>query len=92
MSQNTNNNDTDSLMHNGNELDDNNLSMATPDQQKGTQVHGSIYDDDMVEKFVNNEGKLRWKCKWCNTEYSGWNATKVIRHLNKITGLDIHPC
>ena len=53
---------------------------------------GSIFDDDMVEKFTDSNGRPRWKCKWCSNEYSGWNATKAIRHLNKIVGMDIKPC
>jgi hypothetical protein len=63
MSQNTVNNDIDSLMSNGNEVDDNSLSMTTREQQKGTQVHGIIYNDNIVEKFVKKQRATTVKCK-----------------------------
>jgi hypothetical protein len=95
--ENNNNNDKldDSLMHSDDDEEGNNVSATaptTPTRLMGIHVHGSIYDDDMVEKYLDKEGKQRWKCKWCNMEYAGWNATKVIRHLNKVPGKDIRPC
>lgn len=35
----------------------------------------SIYDDDMVEKYVDDGGANRWRCKWCDMSFAGWNAT-----------------
>jgi hypothetical protein len=34
-------------------------------------VGGSIFDDDMVTKYTDSNGRPRWKCKWCNNDYSG---------------------
>lgn len=52
----------------------------------------SIYDDDMVEKYVDDKGSNRWRCKWCNMTFAGWNATKALHHVNKVSGKDIKPC
>lgn len=52
----------------------------------------SIFDDDMIEKFTDNNGKQKWKCLWCKTPFSGWNATKAIAHVNKKSKSDIQPC
>jgi hypothetical protein len=65
-------------MNNRNEEDDNNLLMTIPEHQKGTLVHGSVHNNDMVEKFANKKGKQPWKCMWCNPEYAGWNAIKKL--------------
>jgi hypothetical protein len=53
MNQINNNNANDFLIMNGNKEDDNNIAMTKREQQKGMLVHGSIYDDDTEEKFVN---------------------------------------
>ena len=50
----------------------------------------SIYDDDMIEKILDTDGKRKWKCKWCNGEFSSWNAMKCIQHVNKISKMDIN--
>lgn len=55
------------------------------------QLH-SIFDDDMVEKYSCSDGKPRWKCKWCDVSFSGWNATKAIAHVTKQVKMDIKPC
>ena len=53
----------------------------------------SIWEDDMVEKFIDkNSNKSLWRCKWCNKEFSGWNATKAMQHVNRISKVDIKPC
>jgi Protein of unknown function (DUF 659) len=52
----------------------------------------SIFEDDMIEKFSDKDGKPRWKCKWCGGIFAGWNATKAICHLNKIPKQDIKLC
>jgi hypothetical protein len=52
----------------------------------------SIFEDDMVEKFSDEDGKPKWRCKWCNGIFSGWNATKAICHLNRIPKQDIKLC
>lgn len=52
----------------------------------------SVFDDDMIEKYSDTDGKPKWKCKWCNGIFSGWNATKAIMHLNRIPKQDIKLC
>jgi hypothetical protein len=62
-------------------------------QNKSTsQYVGSIFDDDMVEKYTDTDGKARWRCKWCDTSFAGWNATKAVCHVNKLLKTDIKPC
>jgi hypothetical protein len=53
---------------------------------------GSIFDDDMVVKFNDKDGKPRWRCKWCAYDFAGWNATKAIAHVNKLRKANIKPC
>ena len=52
----------------------------------------SIYEDDMLEKFIDDKGTNRWRCKWCTYDFAGWNATKALHHVNKVGGKDIKPC
>jgi hypothetical protein len=66
--------------------------VAEADPDGSYEVAGGIFDDDMIEKYSDNDGKPRWRCKWCNTTFAGWNATKAIRHVNKIRGMDIKVC
>ena len=54
-------------------------------------ANGSIFEDDMIEKYTTETGQSRWKCKWCNNSFAVWNATKAIYHVNKISK-DICPC
>jgi hypothetical protein len=51
-----------------------------------------FFDDNMENKYLDKYGKQQRKCRWCNTEYAGWNATKVIQHFNIAPGKDICPC
>ena len=57
-----------------------------------SQYVGSIFDDDMVEKYIDTDGKARWRCKWCDNSFVGWNATKAVCHVNKLVKTDIKPC
>ena len=52
----------------------------------------SIFDDPECTKFQDEDGRRRWRCGWCTKEFAGWNATKALQHLNKITKVDITPC
>lgn len=52
----------------------------------------SIFEDDMIKKYTDQDGKAKWKCKWCNGVFAGWNATKAICHLNKVAKQDIKLC
>ncbi len=62
-------------------------------QEESTlQYVGSIFDDDMIDKYVDKDGKARWCCKWCDNLFAGWNATKAVRHVNKLLKTDIKPC
>ncbi len=54
----------------------------------------------MIEKQVKNKTSVggkevamkSWKCGWCKSEYSQWNASKALAHVNKLTGYNIKPC
>jgi hypothetical protein len=56
------------------------------------EVPASIWDDEMIDRHSDVDGKPRWRCKYCNEVFSGHNATKVIMHLNKVTKQDIRTC
>jgi hypothetical protein len=53
---------------------------------------GSVWTFEKVEQTGEKRAEGGWKCLWCNNHYKGWNATKVLRHLTKVTGRDIRPC
>lgn len=58
-----------------------------------TEELKTIFDDEYVEKFTDEDGKARWKCKWCGTTFAGWNATKALAHVYKGSAkADIKSC
>jgi hypothetical protein len=52
----------------------------------------SVWDFEHVEKTGSNRISGGWKCLWCNHSFKGWNATKVLAHLNKTRKKDIAIC
>ena len=56
----------------------------------------SIWQDEHVElKVTKSEDGItttRWLCNWCGCTFSGKNATKAVRHLSKLKGMDVKPC
>ena len=78
--------DHDSLMNTDDPCDDDVVVIDDLDRLS------SIYDDDMVEKYNDSNGKNRWRCKWCGTTFSGWNATKALFHVTKTPKSDIKIC
>lgn len=60
---------------------------------QGFDTSGGIFDDDMIEKYLCADGKQRWRCKWCDTTFAGWNATKAVCHVVKESKtMNIKPC
>eukprot|EP00428_Durinskia_dybowskii_P004068 CAMPEP_0170291710 /NCGR_PEP_ID=MMETSP0116_2-20130129/45948_1 /TAXON_ID=400756 /ORGANISM="Durinskia baltica, Strain CSIRO CS-38" /LENGTH=1013 /DNA_ID=CAMNT_0010543199 /DNA_START=29 /DNA_END=3070 /DNA_ORIENTATION=+ len=51
-----------------------------------------IWDDDKIERYIDNEGKRQWKCLWCGRSFQHWNATKALLHVTKQTGGDVRKC
>lgn len=43
-------------------------------------------------QYKNARMEEKWRCLWCGHEFSHWNATKVMFHLNKMKGGDIIRC
>ena len=80
----------------GNDNNDNEmLTLETSTSTRNDGIRhsvGSVFDDEMIEKIMDNNGKPRWRYKWCDNDFAGWNATKAIAHLNKIKKSDIKPC
>lgn len=52
----------------------------------------SIWDDVKIQKTLSEDGKRMWKCGYCNSSFSGHNATKAVAHLCRTKGQDIAPC
>ena len=48
-----------------------------------TQFIDSIWDDDKIETFTDNQGKSEWRCLWCDSTYQCLNATKALYHMSK---------
>jgi hypothetical protein len=49
----------------------------------------SIWDDGYVIKTRKPTGEKCWECVWCQRQFSQWNATKAIYHVNQFRGNDI---
>jgi hypothetical protein len=52
----------------------------------------SIWDDVKIQKTLSEDGKRMWKCGYCNSSFSGHNATKAVAHVCRTKGQDIAPC
>jgi len=67
-----------------------NDSGSTPDSNcKKLHV---IWDDDKIEKYIDNDGTQKWKCLWCGKSFLYWNATKALFHVNKEGGGNVRRC
>jgi hypothetical protein len=60
--------------------------------QDVNEMGKSIFDDKYCTKFHDEKGKRKWRCGWCEKEFSGWNATKALQHLTKQLKVHIQPC
>lgn len=66
---------------------------VSPDVQRVKPSNGtlnSIWDDGHVIKTRKPTGEKCWECLWCQRQFSQWNATKAIYHVNQFRGNDIH--
>ena len=52
----------------------------------------TVWQSDMIDNYLDPQGKQRWKCGHCGNDWSGWNHTKALKHLCGVTGGDIKPC
>lgn len=69
-------------------------SETTNDVSNGNEIAivKSIFDDDMLEKTTDADGKRRWQCLWCNQSFGGWNATKALFHVARQKGNNVSVC
>ena len=51
----------------------------------------TVWDCSMLEVF-NEDGKMKWKCGWCESVFHGKNATKAVSHLVCASREDIQIC
>jgi hypothetical protein len=52
----------------------------------------TVWEDGKMQKTCSADGRKSWKCGYCNTTFSGHNATKAVAHLCRTRGQDIAPC
>jgi hypothetical protein len=52
----------------------------------------SIWDDDMIDRSTDDQGKKKWECKWCHVAFQQWNATKALYHVCRMYGANIKKC
>lgn len=61
------------------------------DSPSGSLPVKSIWElKEGVSKYVTDDGKARWRCRFCNQDFASHHATKVLRHW--LGGQDIHKC
>ena len=66
---------------------------AEQDQQQAEIVITTVWDEPHgMEKSIDEEGHKIMKCRWCKGIFKGWNASKGLAHLARITGMDIRTC
>lgn len=57
------------------------------------QELSDLWCSDKILKYLNEEGKKMCRCLHCNANpWSGWNHTKLLRHVCRIRGGDVKPC
>lgn len=55
----------------------------------------TIWSCAKIRQFTSDDQKKKWLCEWCprgSNTFTGWNATKVVAHVCKISGQGIRPC
>ena len=52
----------------------------------------TVWEDAKIQKTCSADGRKSCKCGYCNTSFSGHNATKAVAHLCRTKGQDIAPC
>jgi hypothetical protein len=63
------------------------------DEEEGDKkAYKNVWEIEKVLKTGSTKANGGWQCLWCNHSFKGWNATKVLRHIAKIPGMDIRPC
>ena len=87
----------DSIPGNANtQANDSNQVAASEEVDDGDDVDpllmSCVWDDPKIQKTLSDDGKLTWKCGYCNNTFSGHNATKAVAHLCRTKGQDIAPC
>ena len=50
-------------------------------QQQGHMSFHTGWQSDMIDNYLDQQGKQHWKCCHCGHEWSGWNHTKALKHL-----------
>ena len=66
--------------------------MATNIEADEALVLKSVWDNDKVLRYHDEQGKPRWKCTWCNSTFASHSATKALFHVAKKKGGDVRPC
>jgi len=55
----------------------------------------SIWSCTKIRKFTTEGNKQKWICEWCPTgslSFTGWNTSKALWHVCKVSGKGICPC
>ena len=53
-----------------------------------------IWKCSKISQYTDCDGKKKWSCAWCSpesTHFTGWNATKVLWHVCKVSGKRVRP-
>jgi hypothetical protein len=65
------------------------FSTVVETTKPSSAILNSIWDDGYVVKTRKSTGEKCWECLWCQRQFSQWNATKAIYHVNQFRGNDI---
>jgi hypothetical protein len=68
------------------------LDESGGDNDGKNNLQKSIFEDKYLSIFQDGKGVSKWRCGWCDKEFSGWNATKALQHLTKQRKVHIQPC
>jgi hypothetical protein len=59
------------------------LDESGGEDEANNDLQKSIFKDKYLSKFQDDKDVRKWRCGWCEKEFSGWNATKALQHLSK---------
>ena len=67
-------------------------STDTPRQEALPLLFEIFHDREHFTTYIDNNGKPRWRCGWCNVDFAGHNATKALYHIIKVKNKGIRVC
>ena len=69
--------------------------MTTDNLVQALPPLASIWKCAKIRQFETENKTKKWLCEWCpkgSSSFTGWNASKALWHVCKVSGKGIRPC